>query len=127
MIYLASPYTHESPTIRKLRWHAACEAAAWLHCRGEWCYCPIAETHGQTLYGVPVEWSGWVNRDRWFLNRCDELYVLCIEGWRESRGIAAELDFWKVDPRPVRWLVPVWYWAAASVGDGYEIRDTEPS
>ncbi len=137
MIYLSSPYTHPDPAVLEARWREACRAASNLNKRGKYCYCPIAETHGQAaLFGVPLDWPGWIERDMWFLTRCDELYILCIDGWRESVGIKHEVAQWgaRMYSDALRWMVPTWRacgyaemmrWMVPTA-DGYEIRETEP-
>ena len=93
MIYLASPYSHESLLVRTKRYMAACQAAAELMAAGQVVFSPIAHTHGIALCGdLPMGWDYWERVDREFLAACSSVTVLCIDGWRESKGVAAEVD-----------------------------------
>ena len=91
MIYLASPYTHQDPSIREMRFRAVCrQAAEMLRC-GIPVFSPIAYTHAFAALDLPVEWSFWDQYDRVFLEICSEVWVLMLDGWRESKGVAAEI------------------------------------
>ena len=93
MIYLASPYSHADEAVRHQRYKAACQAAALLMAEGYRVFSPIAHSHPieQTgLFHGSHEW--WLAFDFELMRRCDEVYVLAIEGWQESRGVMAEID-----------------------------------
>lgn len=91
MIYLASPYSHPDPDVREQRFEAACAAAAALLRAGHRVYSPIAHSHPLTRYGLPGDWTFWERHDRWYLERCDEVVVLMLEGWEASAGVRAEI------------------------------------
>ena len=95
LIYLASPYSHPDPAVKADRFEAACKAAAWYMDRGFQVFCPIAHSH-------PIEQIGlgsirnedfWLHQDFAILRHCDELVVLCIDGWETSSGVAREIAF----------------------------------
>jgi hypothetical protein len=33
----------------------------------------------------------WLNQDKWFLDRSDEVFVLCLDEWEKSYGIDWEI------------------------------------
>ena len=70
MIYLVSPYSHPDAAVRSRRYLAACRAAACL----------------------PTDWVFWQRHDEEYLRCCDELVVLTLDGWRESQGVAGEIQ-----------------------------------
>ena len=107
MIYLASPYTHPDPVVREQRFKAVCRMAAELMRRGVILYSPIAHSHPISEFGLPTEWEYWETADREHLNHCDELVVLMLEGWRESRGVQAEIRIAQELDKPVRYLDPL--------------------
>lgn len=114
MIYLASPYTHPDPAVRQQRFDAACGAAAVLMRAGHNVFSPIAHGHPLTeKHGLPCEWPFWERHARWYLERCDEVMVLMLDGLKESVGVQAEIEiaesFGKV----------VWY--------RYPVRPTTPT
>jgi len=104
MIYLASPYSHADPTIREARFRAACRAVVDLVRAGHVVFAPIVHCHPLVEYGFPTEWSFWERVDRAYLERCDELVVLMLEGWEESVGVRAELALAAELGKPIRYL-----------------------
>jgi hypothetical protein len=51
-------------------------------------------------------WSFWEQYDRKFLERCDEVVVLMLDGWEESVGVQAEIRIAGELGKPVRYLAP---------------------
>ncbi|QDU44595.1 Nucleoside 2-deoxyribosyltransferase [Symmachiella dynata] len=115
MIYLASPYSHPDAIIRERRFRAACRMAARLIRAGEVVFSPVAHGHAISLYGVPTDWSFWEAHDRRFLEQCDEVVVLTLDGCRVSVGVAAEIEIAKELNKPVRYLD---VGSIANVGEG---------
>ncbi len=91
MIYLANPYTHPDPAMREARFKAACRQAAEMFRCGIPVFSPIAYSHAIAAHDLPLEWEFWERFDRVFLETCDEVWVLTLDGWRESRGVQAEI------------------------------------
>lgn len=55
-------------------------------------FSPIAHSHPLVAYGLPGDWKFWERYDRAHLERSDLLAVLMLPGWRESVGVAAEIE-----------------------------------
>lgn len=92
MIYLASPYSHEDSKIREQRFLDVCKAAAFFMGKGISIFSPIAHTHPIAMAGdLPKGWDFWNKCDRWFIEHCDNVYVLMLDGWEESKGVQAEI------------------------------------
>ena len=92
MIYLASPYSHPSPTVRQQRYEQAVEHAVMLvNKRNEAVFSPIAHSHPMALHGLSGAWEMWAEMDLAVIAICEELVVLQLRGWEHSRGIAAEI------------------------------------
>ncbi|MCX7428986.1 MAG: DUF1937 family protein [Planctomycetia bacterium] len=91
MIYLASPYSHRDAGVRQERFEAACRTAAVLIRQGKTVFSPIAHSHAICRHGVPLDWRFWQRHDRRYLDVCDEVVVLMLDGWRESVGVQAEI------------------------------------
>ena len=106
MIYLASVYSHPDPTVREARFQAACCAAAELIRAGHTVFSPVAHSHPLTAFGLPTDWQFWERQDRELLECCDELVVLTLNGWWESRGVQAEIRIAQELGKPVRYLAP---------------------
>jgi hypothetical protein len=95
-IYLASPYSHPEASVREARYVAACKKAAQYANRGIAVFSPIAHTHHMADYmdeAKRMDFDLWMRMDLPLLKNADELHVLCIEGWRTSRGVNREIEF----------------------------------
>lgn len=106
MIYLASPYTHDDPAIREARFEAACHAAGQLMMvTGDNVFSAIAHTHPiATRCDLSLGWAYWKSFDLKMLEACDELVVLMLDGWRESKGVTAEIAFANEMGIPVNYM-----------------------
>jgi len=91
LIYLASPYTHQNAEVRRYRYTQALRATRLLMLQGRHIWSPIVYTHQLAEAGMPVEWEFWESFDRAMLSRCQELWVLALDGWRQSRGVQEEV------------------------------------
>ncbi len=93
MIYLASPYSHKNNSVMEERYFAAMDCTAWLLGRREWVYSPIAHCHELAkVHELPKDFNLWKEYNTHMLEKADELYVLEIEGWKDSIGIAEEMS-----------------------------------
>jgi nucleoside 2-deoxyribosyltransferase len=104
MIYLASPYSHPDSDVREQRFEAVCRAAAFLICSGKTVYSPIAHTHPICKYGLPGDWQFWQHHDRQYIELCDEMVVLTLDGWKQSKGIQAEIGIARGLGKPVTFI-----------------------
>jgi hypothetical protein len=106
MIYVASPYSHSDATVREDRFRAACQAAAALLRAGRCVFSPIAHSHPLVDFGLPTDWEFWQRYNVEHLQRCEELMVLTLDGWRESIGVQAEIRIAGEMGTPVSYLAP---------------------
>ncbi|MCX7425138.1 MAG: DUF1937 family protein [Planctomycetia bacterium] len=104
MIYLASPFTHVDPEVRQQRFEAACRAAAVLINRGKIVFSPISHSYGICAYGVPGDWHFWQRHDQRYLEMCDEVVVLMLDGWQASVGVQAEIAIARELGKPITFL-----------------------
>jgi hypothetical protein len=108
LIYLASPYSHPNPAVRKERLEAARKATERLFMMGRTVYSPIIYTCA--LLGdsspLPTSTEYWIGHDLKTLARYDVLYVLLIEGVNESVGVQCEIGFANENGIPVWNLEP---------------------
>lgn len=92
LTYLACPYSHPDRLVRVSRFWTANQVAAILMRRGLKIYSPISHSHPIAVAGdLPLGWDWWQEYDRAFLSHANAMYVLCIDGWRESKGVAGEI------------------------------------
>lgn len=91
--YLASPYSHDSATVRHARFRSACLAAGWAIKNGLFLYSPIAHTHNiAEVCGLPLGFDFWEEYDAVGVGSCKDLYILKIPGWEESIGVWREIN-----------------------------------
>lgn len=102
--YLASPYSHPSPSVQLSRYRKACQVAANLMRKGIYVYSPIVYGYPLTRYGVPGDWDFWAEYDEAMLRRCDELIVLMLDGWDESKGVQREIEIARKIGIPVKYI-----------------------
>ena len=53
---------------------------------------------------MPLDWAFWQRHDRRYLEACDEVVVLMLDGWRESVGVQAEIAIARELGKPVTFL-----------------------
>ncbi len=98
LIYLASPYSHKLKKVREQRFREIAKVSARLTVLGHFIFSPISMNHTWTIYCDPdtplgTSWDYWKRYDERLLDVCDELWVCTMEGWKESKGIAAEIKY----------------------------------
>lgn len=107
MIYLASPYSHSDPAIRRRRFKATCRAAARLLRAGLDVFSPIVHSHPIAACGLDaMDQEFWKRVDRPFLAWCDMVMVLTLDGWRQSQGVNAEIAQARAAGKPVSFVSP---------------------
>lgn len=88
--YLASPYTGDATT-QQMRYEAVRDAAAKLFTQRVWIFAPIVHCHDISIsHGLPGDFKFWDEYDRTMLYHCDDMWILPLAGWKDSRGIEAE-------------------------------------
>ena len=92
LIYLAQPYTGTDDEMQH-RYEIGCEVSAKLMREGHFIFSPIAHGHGIADFGLPREFEYWRGYCELTLGRCDELFLLMIDGWQASTGVEHELSF----------------------------------
>lgn len=96
MIYLASPYTNPDAAVREARYDAICSTLVRLvkeHPK-EVFYSSIAHWHPIAVnYNLPVDHEFWLFQDKGMLEKANALWVVKLNGWERSKGIAEEVAF----------------------------------
>jgi len=106
-VYLCSPYTHESAEVRHDRYIAVCRAARALQKRGYPVFSPICHSHGIEIVCDFLEGHEyWMNQDLPLLCGASQVYVLMLDGWEQSRGIAAEIAEAERLGKPIIYISP---------------------
>lgn len=105
-IFISSPYTHPDPDVRQARYVAVAEYAATLMRSRIAVYSPIVHSHHLVGFGLPDDHEFWMRQCLPMVRTASWLHVLQIDGWRESRGVTAEIAFAENLRIPVRYFVP---------------------
>lgn len=103
MIYLISPFWHEDERVRENRRMTAIRYTNSLIRKGISIFCPlkyskenITSNHKQEQY--------WLDFDIEIMRGADEVYVLKIDGWKESNGVALEIREAKKLKLPIKYI-----------------------
>lgn len=92
MIYLAAPYSHPSASLRANRVRATAYIVAYLAHRGEVAFSPILHGHyTEVSTGKEIPWQIWMSHGFGMLEKATKMMVLELPGWKESKGVTAEL------------------------------------
>lgn len=106
-IYVACPYSSENNAVICERVHQANLYTAYLMEQGVNVFSPISYGHPLQNY-LPNERKTdhdyWLERELQWLIVCDELHVLCLEGWKESNGVGVEIEFAKENNIEIRYI-----------------------
>lgn len=93
-IYLASPYSHYDFNVRHERYVQVMEAVLEISRHGVSVYSPIVHWHNIAVEkSLPTDAEFWRTQNEPLIKASDELWVLCVEGWRQSKGIEMEKGY----------------------------------
>jgi len=109
LIYLAAPYWDPDPEIRLARIKAAGRTAWQFTNAGVGVVSPLSHSAGirsQLRDGWEVSEEYWRDLGLELVRRCDEMWVLMLPGWRESKGLAGEFETAKIKGIPVYYIKP---------------------
>ncbi|HBT78386.1 MAG TPA: hypothetical protein DEB39_16005 [Planctomycetaceae bacterium] len=92
MLYLATPYSHESPETRRERYLKACRITAVLMKAGVPVFSPLLNSVPAAEFGgCDLSHEKWLAVDLPILRRSDEVLIVGIEGWNKSEGVRLEM------------------------------------
>ncbi len=102
--YLAAPYSHPDPAVKKQRLETVAQVSCELFKRGIWIFSPL--THNMTIdaYGINGNWQQWGEFDMEMLRRCNKLMILKLPGWETSKGVQDEITYAKQLGLPIEEL-----------------------
>jgi nucleoside 2-deoxyribosyltransferase len=108
-IYLASPYSLKDKDIEEFRYHEISRIAAKLHMKFPHAFIlPITQSHKLKLYEPKLggTFAKWRDRDLLFIDKSDEVWVVMLDGWKDSIGVTAEIDHAHKTGKPVKYINP---------------------
>jgi hypothetical protein len=97
MIYLASPYSHPDYAVRHARYeearrHVVSHSLSHTGPTDEFLFSPIVYGHQIAAeHNLRFDAKYWERFNVSLLRACTALHVLCLPGWEESNGVAAEI------------------------------------
>lgn len=106
LIYLASPHSHPKVEVREERYREALKCQNWLVSNGFWVFSPIVSSHYTTETLKYLDFSFWKEFDTEMITRCDELWVLIIDGTENSIGVKAEFEIAKLQGKKIHAIWP---------------------
>ena len=101
-IYLASPFSHPEPQVRKERVAAIVKITASLIAEGHIVFSPVAYTAEIQKDGDPP--AGWYHFTIRQLAACTHLWVVKMDGWEKSEGIKKEIAFAMGRGMPIEYM-----------------------
>lgn len=104
MIYLASPYSHSDSTVRQHRYELALLFTEQELQKGRAIFSPIVYGHRFSVNGLAFNFETWQHLNDDMIIASDEVWILQIEGWGTSRGIAHEIAFAERNNIPVKFI-----------------------
>lgn len=105
LIYLASPYTHKNPDIVERRVAATASVVAHYMLGGFVILSPILHCHHLSkVYDFPGHFQFWMDWDFTLIDHCDEVWVLMLDGWKESTGVNAEIAYCQAKGKTVYYV-----------------------
>lgn len=96
--YLASPYSHPDKNVQESRVKQVAEKAVQLINAGIPVISPIVHNVGLIQHSpnaMEGGWKNWGKLDEAMLSSCKYMIVYQMEGWKESKGIEAEIQICK--------------------------------
>lgn len=106
LTYLAGPYSHPDRAVRVGRFECLNAYAAQLMAAGELVYSPISHTHPIAEAGaLPLGWEFWKKYDTAFIEHSRRVVVMMLDGWKESKGVTAEIEIAVALGTPVDYVV----------------------
>ena len=96
MIYIASPFSSSDESEERVRYHMAHEYTANLIKQKFVAFSPIVYCYHMHLnYDLPGDAAYWEQFNIQMMNKAFTMHVLTLDGWKESKGVQAEIEWWK--------------------------------
>ncbi len=89
MIYVACPFWHNNESVRNYRRRKAIEYSERLFHKGIPFYSPLL--YSERFKAQKAKEGYWLSHGIQMVDACNELQVLCLDGWEMSGGIKGEI------------------------------------
>jgi hypothetical protein len=93
LIYIASPYSHTDKSIEHQRFEMVRKFTAVMLQQRYLVFSPIVYAHEMArVFNLPTDAAYWDAFNMSILRRSDALYLCCLDGWEESKGVQREIS-----------------------------------
>ena len=110
-VFVISPYRGEHGTdvcndpVVPYRVQAASEYIAELTKQGFVCYSTVSAMHHISVdFDLPKSWEYWKKHCEIMIMHAYEVHVLCLDGWKESEGVQAEIEIAKMFSKKIKYI-----------------------
>ena len=103
------PYSHPDSLVvdQRLRAAAAFVAVCVFYKLDVAVFCSPLYHHPVAMVGdLQTDADPWWDINKEYINRCDELWVLCLNGWDLSKGVRDEIDYAELIGKPIKLKAP---------------------
>jgi hypothetical protein len=104
-IFLACPYGHADKLVVEQRFEQSNKVAAQIVRAGAIVFSQVSMSHPINQHLTELDKNGisklWAPIDQVFMEAMDELVVIDEPGWKESAGVAREIEFFRSRNRRV--------------------------
>lgn len=90
--YLATAYTHPDKFVVARRIETFCRVDAKLMKEGLFTVSPLSKHFILEYENLPGDWTYWEHYSIELLSVCKQMIVICMDGWKESIGLKAEIE-----------------------------------
>lgn len=107
LIYLASPFSHKDKNIEESRFKDITLIAALLEKKyGYAMFLPITQSYAMVkmVPSLGGEFKSWEKIDLFMVGKSDELWVVKLEGWENSKGVKAEIKHANKIVIPIKYI-----------------------
>lgn len=104
-IYLAAPYTHKDKAVVLDRVSRINKKAAALMREGHIVFSPISHSHPIAVENeLPTTFEYWRKMNHSFIDWCDTVFVLQLDGWGQSIGVKDEIVYCRNLKKPIAYI-----------------------
>lgn len=100
--FISLPYSHKQQEVIEQRVKLMCQVDSFLNSKGILTISPI---HKHLLFmngsSLPNDWDFWKNLSLSLLSKSTGMILLQMEGWKDSIGVQAEIEFAKNNHIPI--------------------------
>jgi uncharacterized protein YdaT len=90
LIYIACPFWNDQDSVRDYRRKKAIDYSTVLIKKGYLVYSPLIYT--ERFAKDKTKEGYWIKHGIKMVEVCNEMRVLCLEGWQESKGVQGEIE-----------------------------------